>query len=271
MSKPKITTLMEDTLCGIALEAEHGLSLYIETEKHKLLADTGQTAKTWANASAKKIDITKVDTVFLSHGHYDHSGGLLTFASANPSADIYMHENAGGEYYSFKEGGEKYIGIDKSILTLPNLHLINGNTVIDEELSVFTNVSPKRNWPKGNKRLHQLKNSEYVQDTFSHEIYLVIRYNQDKYILISGCAHNGILNILDSFRNIYGTDPSIVVSGFHMVQSEYTEDDLQKIKETAVELSKMDTVFYSGHCTGETAYQLLKEIMGEKLEAIRDL
>ena len=77
-----------------------------------------------------------------------------------------MHENAGGEYYSFKEGGERYIGIDKSILTLPNLHLINGNTVIDEELSVFTNVSPKRNWPKGNKRLHQLKNSEYVQDTF---------------------------------------------------------------------------------------------------------
>ena len=90
-------------------------------------------------------------------------------------------------------------------------------------------------------------------------------------ILISGCAHNGILNILDSFRNIYGTDPSIVISGFHMVQPEYTEDDLQKIKETAVELSKMDTVFYSGHCTGETAYQLLKEIMGEKLKAIRDL
>lgn len=106
-----------------------------------------------ANASAKKIDITKVDTVFLSHGHYDHSGGLLTFASANPSADIYMHENAGGEYYSFKEGGERYIGIDKSILTLPNLHLINGNTVIDEELSVFTNVSPKRNWPKGNQTI----------------------------------------------------------------------------------------------------------------------
>ena len=54
MSKPKITILMEDTLCGTGLEAEHGLSLYIETEKHKLLADTGQTAKTWANASAKK-------------------------------------------------------------------------------------------------------------------------------------------------------------------------------------------------------------------------
>lgn len=271
MSKPRNTTLMEDTLYGSGLEAEHGLSLYIETEKHKILADTGQSAKTWTNASAKKIDITKVDTVFLSHGHYDHSGGLLTFASANPSADIYIHENAGGEYFSFKEGDEIYIGIDKSILTLSNLHQIKNNTIIDEELSIFTNVSPKRHWPKGNKRLHELKNGEYVQDTFSHEMYLVIKYEQNKYILIPGCAHNGILNILDSFREIYGTDPSIVVSGFHMVQSEYTEDDLRKIKETAVELSKMDTVFYSGHCTCETAYQLLKEIMGEKLKAIRDL
>ena len=93
----------------------------------------------------------------MSHGHYDHSGGLMKFASVNPSVDIYMRENAGGEYYSFKEGKEKYIGIDKAILTLQNLHLVKDNTVIDEELSVFTNVHPERNWPKGNRRLHELK------------------------------------------------------------------------------------------------------------------
>ena len=93
----------------------------------------------------------------MSHGHYDHSGGLMKFVSVNPSADIYMRENADGEYYSFKEGKEKYIGIDKAILTLQNLHLIKNNTVIDEELSVFTNVHPERNWPKGNRRLHERK------------------------------------------------------------------------------------------------------------------
>lgn len=59
MSKPKITTLMEDTLCGTGLEAEHGLSLYIETEKHKLLADTGQTAKTWGKCQCKKKSISQ--------------------------------------------------------------------------------------------------------------------------------------------------------------------------------------------------------------------
>ena len=82
----KIIPLMEDNLCGDGLIAEHGLSLYIETPKHKLLVDTGQSAKTWENAKVKGVDLTKVDTLFLSHGHYDHSGGLMAFAKSNPRA-----------------------------------------------------------------------------------------------------------------------------------------------------------------------------------------
>ena len=83
MSHIQFITLMEDKLCGNDLYAEHGLSIYIETEKHKLLVDTGQSEKTWENAKAKGVDISLVDTVILSHGHYDHSGGLLKFASVN--------------------------------------------------------------------------------------------------------------------------------------------------------------------------------------------
>lgn len=271
MSNIKFVTLMEDHLCGDHLIAEHGLSLYIETEKHKLLVDTGQSEATWENAKAKGIDISQVDTVILSHGHYDHSGGLMKFASINPTADIYMRENAGGEYYSYKEDGEKYIGIDKEIMKLPNVHLISGNTVIDDELSLFTNVKPDRSWPKGNRRLHECKNGVFVQDTFSHEQYLVIRYDGGKYALISGCAHNGILNILDTFKKVYGTNPTIVISGFHMIQSEYADDDRKEIADVAKELFQMDTIFYTGHCTGDVAYGILSEHMGEKLFAISDL
>jgi len=266
----KIVTLMEDTLCG-GLIAEHGFSVYVETPRHRLLVDTGQSERTWENAERKGIDISKVDTVILSHGHYDHSGGLLKFAAINPSAEIYMRENAGGDYYSFKEGGEKYIGIDKAILELPRVHLLSGNTVIDEEISVFTGVRPKRLWPRGNRTLHEKKGAAFVQDTFSHEMYAAIRCAGEKYVLISGCAHNGILNILDSFREIYGTDPAMVVSGFHMILPEYTDEDIRNIRAVGEELAEMDTVFYSGHCTGEAAYDILKECMGDRLAAIRDL
>lgn len=271
MNELKIVTLMEDNLQGSGLTAEHGLSVYIETKKHKILVDTGKSEKTWENAKVKGIDISKVDTVFLSHGHYDHSGGLLKFAELNPSADIYIRDNAGGEYYSLHNGKARYIGIDKAVLALPNLHMIKESAAIDEELSVFTNVQPTKNLPKGNKILKELKNNEYVRDTFSHEMYLTIRCSEGKYVLISGCAHNGILNILDAFREIYGTDPSLVISGFHMIQPEYTADDLQEIKNAAEELSKMDTKFYSGHCTGKVPYNILKEILGDKLNAISDL
>lgn len=271
MDNIRIVTLMEDNLCGDNLIAEHGLSLYIKTKKHKLLVDTGKSDKTWYNAGIRGINLSEVDTVFLSHGHYDHSGGLMSFAGINSHADIYIRENAGGDYYSYKEGEDKYIGIDKNIMKLDGLHLISENTVIDDELSIYTGVKPGRLWPKGNMRLREKKNGKLVQDTFSHEQYLVIRYDGDKYALISGCAHNGILNILDEFRTIYNIDPAVVISGFHMIRSSYSSDDLSAIADTARELKMMDTVFYTGHCTGWKAYDIMKPVMGEKLQLISEL
>ena len=88
-------------------------------------------------------------------------------------------------------------------------------------------------------------------------------------VLLSGCAHNGILNILDKYTQIYGDEPTHVISGFHMMKkNDYTTDDTKMIEETAHILSKMDTHFYSGHCTGEYPLQVLKSIMKEQLIAI---
>jgi len=267
----KIVALMEDNLCGENLCAEHGFSIYIETNRHKLLVDTGQSPITWKNAKVRGVDLEAVDTIVLSHGHYDHSGGLMALVGQNTKAKIYLRDNAGGDYYSYKENAEKYIGIDKNILTLANAIPVSEDMVIDEELSIYTKVTGRRLWPKGNLRLHERIYDKYVQDEFSHEQYLVIRYESDKYALISGCAHNGILNILDRFREIYHTEPSIVISGFHMILTEYTDADLEAIKATAKELAKMNTIFYTGHCTGQVAFDLMKEILGDQLQAIKEL
>ena len=78
----KIVTLMEDTPGKQQCYFEHGLSLYIETRKHRLLFDTGASQKTIENAVKMGIDLTKIDTVIISHGHYDHAGGLLDFCTS---------------------------------------------------------------------------------------------------------------------------------------------------------------------------------------------
>lgn len=257
----RILTLMENTCGHPGCRCEHGLSLYIETEKHRLLADTGASPAFMENAAALGISLTDVDAVILSHGHYDHAGGLMAFAAHNPGARIYMQRRAGEDYYH----GERYIGIDKRILDLPQVHLIDGDLQIDEELLLFTGIAGRRCYPQSNSALKHRTDHGDEPDSFAHEQCLVIRQG-DRRVLISGCAHNGILNILDRYRELYHGEPDIAISGFHMMKkTDYTKEEEQVIRDTARELAGYRTVFYTGHCTGEAAIALMQPVMGEKL------
>ncbi|MBO6229265.1 MAG: MBL fold metallo-hydrolase [Ruminiclostridium sp.] len=261
----KIITLVENSCGHEGCIAEHGLSIYIETEKHKLLLDTGQTDAVVRNAEALAVDLTAVDTVILSHGHYDHSGGILPFSKLNHTAQIIMQRKAAEPHYN----GERYIGIDTDILKLPNVRLIDGDMQLDDELFLFSGITGRRCYPQGNRKLFCLKDGVKTEDDFVHEQCLVITQN-GKHWLLSGCAHNGILNILDRYKVLFGNEPDYVVSGFHMMkrEGEHTEEEKAVIIQTARELSQMRTVFYSGHCTGIPAFELMKEIMGDKLIAL---
>ena len=261
----RIVTLVENTCGHEDCIAEHGLSLYIETENHKLLLDTGQTDAVVKNAEALSIDLSAVDTVILSHGHYDHSGGILPFAEENPEARIIMQKSAAEPHYN----GERYIGIDTDILKLPNIQLIDGDMELDDELFLFSGITGRRCYPQGNKKLSCIKNGEKVCDDFCHEQCLVIKQNGKSWLL-SGCSHNGILNIIDRYREIFGNAPDYVITGFHMMKKdgEHTEAEKTVIIQTAQELAKMNTVFYSGHCTGIPAFEMMKDIMGDKLIAL---
>lgn len=264
-NKCKIINLIENTEGKNQCLYEHGLSFYMETEKHKILVDTGASDAFLWNAKKLGVDIKEIDTVILSHGHYDHAGGILAFARENPSATIYMQDTAGREYYHKNDTMEKYIGIDAKIMELPQVVKLCKNYRIDEELSLFSGITGRKLWPLGNKELMVKKEDSFEQDEFTHEQYLVVETKNRK-ILISGCAHNGILNILEEYKKLYGTEPDIVISGFHMQKKNgYTEEDLKNIKQIAEELKKRNTIFYTGHCTGEVPFALMKNYMGDQL------
>ena len=268
----RIINLVENTEGTSGCGVEHGLCFYIETEKHKLLMDTGQTGLLLENAEKLGIDLTQVDTVVLSHGHYDHGGGILPFAKINLTAKIYVPEAAFGEYYSMNKAGEPhFIGLAKEIQELPQVVTVSTKEEIyriDDELSLFSGIGSEHAVPSTNQRLKKKTEEGFVQDDFAHEQCLVISEGVKK-VLLSGCAHHGIFNIMDRYCELFGEEPDFVISGFHMMKKHnYSDEDINMIIDTALALRQYKTVFYTGHCTGVEPYNAMKKLMGNQLHYV---
>ncbi len=268
----KIVNLIENTEGNPDCVSAHGLSFYVETKKHKLLLDLGPSEDTLKNAVALGIELSDVDTMILSHGHYDHSGGIMPFTKRNNKAAIYMQAAATDAYFA-DDGMDaperyRYIGIDPDIEKLQQLRFISGDTVIDDELELFMIKKRSHELPFTNKRLLVRKGNEYIRDDFRHEHYLVIRQD-GKSVLLSGCAHNGILSIMDAYVEKYGKAPDTVISGFHLMKkTPYREEEIREIEDIARELNKYPTKFFTCHCTGTDAFDIMKTIMGERLSYV---
>ena len=266
-----IINLIENTEGQEGCVPLHGLSFYIETTEHKILMDAGPSDQIVMNAQNLGVDLAGVDTVILSHGHYDHSGGILPFARENDKAKIYMQIKASDEYYAYdgSELGYRYIGIDKLIPHLPCVCPLNGNFTLDDEISLLVVSEREHPIPVTNGRLMRKIGDDYVADDFSHEQSLVITEG-DKAVLMCGCAHNGILNILDAFEERYNRMPDVVIGGFHLMRkSGETQEDIEMAEEIARKLTELPVTFYTCHCTGTACYEVMKEIMGDQLSYIR--
>jgi 7,8-dihydropterin-6-yl-methyl-4-(beta-D-ribofuranosyl)aminobenzene 5'-phosphate synthase len=269
----KVVNLVENTPGVEGLSALHGLSFYIETDRHRILFDAGPSEETVRNAEKLGIDLSSVDVAVLSHGHYDHSGGLAAFAAVNPSAPIYMQRSAAGEHYAFdgEDNGHRYIGIDGNLLKLSQIRLIDGDLCIDDEISLFTVKARKFPLPSTNNRILKKNDDGYVADDFVHEHSLYIRSGTSS-ALLSGCAHNGILNIMEEFIRRFGREnlPDVVISGFHLMRRDgYGARDTAEQDEIAHRLAGYPCVFHTCHCTGIEPYERMKQTMGDKLRYIR--
>jgi 7,8-dihydropterin-6-yl-methyl-4-(beta-D-ribofuranosyl)aminobenzene 5'-phosphate synthase len=266
----RIVNLVENEIGKTKCEAAHGLSFYVESENHKLLFDTSPSDLLLQNAKMLGVDLTKVDTVILSHGHYDHSGGMMAFCAVNHDARIYMQRLSLGEYYAFDgvDKGFRYIGTDKRIRSLPNVVLLDGDVRIDDELCLFTVDKRVFPLPSANNRLKELRSGEYVADDFRHEQNLLLSLDGKK-ILFCGCAHNGILNVLHSLEEKFSVLPDAVIGGFHLMKkSGLGDSDIAEIKEIAERLKAYKTHFFTCHCTGLDAFSLMKEILGDNLSYV---
>lgn len=261
-----IKALAENTSVSEEYSAEHGLSLYIETSRHKLLFDTGRGGLFLENAEKMGIDLTKVDTAVISHGHYDHGGGLPYFLEYNQTAKIYAHEKAFGDYYSSRPDGTAYIGLNKNLRVHPQIVFTDGFLQIDEELSLFSDVQGNELPSLSNKVLLAKEEENFVEDAFRHEQNLIINEN-GKTVLLAGCAHNGIVNIIEHCKQITGRYADIVIGGIHLFNPSTKDSESPELVAAIAErLKSTGSQYYTCHCTGLTAFEQLHEVMQNKLQ-----
>ena len=242
----KITALTENT-SKTGLPYEHGLSLYIETKKHNILFDTGQTELFAQNAETLGIDLGKVDTAVLSHGHYDHGGGLMRFLELNKTAPVYMSKFAFEPHYN---GTQKYIGLDLSLRDSGRIVFTDGVTKIGDGLTLYSCNDKEKLCDLGSFGLNTKGNGEIFPDDFRHEHYLLIEEN-GKRVLISGCSHKGIVNIESWF------EPDVLIGGFHLSKLEPGD----KLRSIAQSLNSYGTSYFTCHCTGSEQYEFMKRFM----------
>lgn len=250
----KITALVEN-ISHCELRAIHGLSLLVETDKHKMLFDVAEDGALLENAKLRGIDLTDVDTVILSHAHNDHTGSLREFLAVNSHAKVYIQKAAFDPcYYQEDDGSMREIGIAAELQHHPQVVLVEGDMEIDEELFLFQADSIEKYRSTANDRLYDQDGKE----KFRHEQNLLIRGEKETN-LIAGCCHSGIVNIMDKAGKY---NPKICVAGFHLVNpntNRSVEADI--LDGIAGELSGYDTMFYTCHCTGEEAFGYLSQKM----------
>ncbi len=249
----EITSLVENT-SNCELKAKHGLSLYIETQKHRILFDLGPDRTLFDNAKKRNIDLTRIDMVIISHGHSDHGGALRDFLKINSIAKVYVQRKAFEPHYSKTLFLKIPVGIDKALEAYPQVIPLEGDYRIDDELFLFTVSEAYKCYSPINGVLYD-KNGK---DGFSHEQNLIITENQS--VLIVGCGHAGIVNILDRAKSYL---PKVCVGGFHLnnpltkkcVPSALLDEIAEALRDCK------DTQFYTCHCTGEKAFQYLSKRM----------
>ena len=254
----KVTSLVDNVCLSPLCGAEHGLSLYIELDSGaKVLFDMGQGDLFSRNAEALGIDLSNVDIAVVSHGHYDHGGGLETFHRLNSKAKVYIRESALRGHGSIKPDGLKDIGIRCEDIS--RLVFCGERESLPFGITLFSNPPADFPDPPGNSLL---TGPGGTRDDFSHEQNMLIREG-GSVVLFGGCAHRGIVNILAAAQTLSGGAVTHVFSGMHIGKGNPSDEYLSSLARAL--LSFPEVRYFTMHCTLEEGFLKLKKPMGERI------
>ncbi len=259
----EIITLVENLSYQQGLKGEHGLSFLIKVDGKQILFDAGQTNLLADNAKVLDIDLASVDAVVISHGHYDHTGGLESFFEINHHAPVWIKSAAFDDKFSGSHGGLRFVGMDKTIMEKyrHRFRFAEGNIEIAPGLKIITDISHYYPFEQSSSTMIVKKGNQEESDPFEDELFMLYDHPHGLTVF-AGCAHLGIGNICRTAMEVTGNNHiGLVLGGTHLKGASGG-----RIEQTINAFSDLEVDHFGlCHCTGLPAFIAFSQAFGGRV------
>jgi 7,8-dihydropterin-6-yl-methyl-4-(beta-D-ribofuranosyl)aminobenzene 5'-phosphate synthase len=259
-------TILVDNNASDGILAEHGLSVWIEAGRRRLLFDTGQGAVLAANVCQLGLNLALADTLILSHGHYDHTGGVPLAVDCSPDVHVYCHPGAKTPRYSIHNGNVRQIGMPETTrmaierLLPARLHWITQAEELAPGIGITGPVPRLTAYEDVGGPFYTDRDGE-SRDPIEDDLALWFR-TELGLVVIVGCCHSGLINTLRHAQRLSGTATiRAVIGGFHLIESNWG-----RVERTIAALSELEPdLIVPCHCTGDRVAEQLRQALGDRV------